>query len=301
MFSLATASVSPTPLPPAPMIAMFSFSFAEIRRGRGVAQPGIMIAETATAEGVTKRRREMCARDAGLGMGVFVTRYDGLHKRNLSALDECQTSALDATVPMDKLQCALAAVVCVCAMGAAAAPFTFQHHYIDRDLPGDSYGQTCLVDVDKDGDLDFVTGGRDKQKTIYWFEFQTAGKWVRRALGTNHPSDVGGMAFDVDADGWIDHVTGGVWYRNTGKPRAEMFERIVFDAELSAVHDLVAVDIDRDGRTDVVTMSDRNNLRWYKIPTNPREPWKRHDVGGGVHAGVAVGDVDGDGDLDVAR
>jgi hypothetical protein len=182
-----------------------------------------------------------------------------------------------------------------------AGEFRFQHHYIDRDLPGDSYGQTCLVDLDKDGDLDFITGGKDQQKTVYWFEFQSADKWVRHALGTNQPSDVGGMAIDIDGDGWIDHVAGGVWYRNTGKPRTEMFERIVFDKALNAVHDLVLADLNADGRLDIVTMSDRNNLRWYEIPRDPRQPWQRHDIGAGVHAGVAVGDIDGDGDLDVAR
>lgn len=193
--------------------------------------------------------------------------------------------------------------VCLALTGPSvqAAGFQFEHHYIDRDLPGDSYGQTCLVDVDKDGDLDFITGGKDKQKTVYWFEFQSADKWVRHALGTNHPSDVGGAAMDVDGDGWLDHVTGGVWFRNTGKPRSEMFERIVFDKDLAAVHDLVVTDLDADGRLDVVTMSDRNNLRWYRIPRDVRQPWQRHDIGPGVHAGVAIGDIDADGDLDVAR
>ena len=47
-------------------------------------------------------------------------------------------------------------------------------------------------------------------------------------------------------------------------------------------------------------MSDKNNLRWYRIPANPRQPWQRHDIGAGVHAGVAIGDIDGDGDPDVA-
>ena len=28
----------------------------------------------------------------------------------------------------------------------SAGKFAFRHHYIDRDLPGTSYGQTCLVD-----------------------------------------------------------------------------------------------------------------------------------------------------------
>jgi hypothetical protein len=59
--------------------------------------------------------------------------------------------------------------------------------------------------------------------------------------------------------------------------------------------------MDGDGRTDVVTMSDRNTLRWYHVPDDPRQPWVRRDIGGPVHAGAAVGDIDGDGDLDVVR
>jgi CubicO group peptidase (beta-lactamase class C family) len=180
-------------------------------------------------------------------------------------------------------------------------PLQFRHHFIDSNLPGDSYGQTALVDIDRDGDLDFISGGRDKQRSVFWFEYRKPGDWVRHVIGVNHPSDVGGTAIDVDSDGWIDHVAGGVWYRNSGKPASEPFERILFDANLSAVHDLVVADLDRDGRLDVVTMSDKNNLRWYTIPKDPREPWQRHDIGPGVHAGVAVGDIDGDGDPDVAR
>ncbi|HYE18732.1 MAG TPA: VCBS repeat-containing protein [Tepidisphaeraceae bacterium] len=192
-------------------------------------------------------------------------------------------------------------VVALLAVPAGAEFPAFRHHYIDRSLPGNSYGQTSLVDVDRDGDLDFITGGADAQRTVYWFEYRGADDWVRHIVGTNHPSDVGGAAVDVDGDGWVDHVAGGVWYRNTDKPREQAFERIVFDAELKSVHDLVVGDLDGDGRADVVTMSDKNNLRWYAIPKDPRQPWARHDIGAGVHAGVALGDLDGDGDVDVAR
>src|SRR5688572_23277349 len=174
----------------------------------------------------------------------------------------------------------------------SGSEWKFRHHFIDRDLPGDSYGQTSLVDVDKDGDLDFITGGKDAQKSVYWFEFKAPDQWVRHLVGTNHPSDVGGTAIDVDGDGWVDHVAGGVWFRNPGNPREEPFERIVFDPQLNAVHDLVAADLDRDGRLDLISMSDKNNLRWYRIPKNPREPWEPHPVATGVHAGVAVGDID---------
>jgi arylsulfatase A len=184
---------------------------------------------------------------------------------------------------------------------ALFAELSFKHHFIDTNLPGTSYGQTALVDIDKDGDLDFITGGTAEGRSIFWFEYGAPDKWTRHLLGQNHPSDVGGAAMDVDGDGWLDHVTGGVWYRNTGKPRSESFERIVFDPALTAVHDLVIADLDGDGRRDIVTMSDKNNLRWYRVGRDPGAAWERHDIGSGVHAGVAIGDIDGDGDLDIAR
>jgi len=48
---------------------------------------------------------------------------------------------------------------------AAETTPQFRHHLIDQSLPqndrlqGD-YGLTALVDIDRDGDLDFVLGGR---------------------------------------------------------------------------------------------------------------------------------------------
>ncbi len=191
------------------------------------------------------------------------------------------------------------ALVLGCFPLPSAAGFQFQHHFMDRQLPGNSWAQTALADVDKDGRLDYITG--QTRGPIFWYRQEAPDRWVRHTLGTNSPSDVGGAALDVDGDGWVDFIAGGVWYRNTGRPRTEPFERIVFDQDLAAVHDLVVADVDRDGRSDILTMSDKNNLRWYRIPRDPRQAWERHDIGPGVHAGIGVGDLDGDGDLDVAR
>ena len=73
----------------------------------------------------------------------------------------------------------VALATCVSFLPAVVAQeLRFQHHYIARDLPvnargyGD-YGLTALVDIDRDGDLDFVCGGRANQPSqLYWFEYQ---------------------------------------------------------------------------------------------------------------------------------
>ncbi len=187
------------------------------------------------------------------------------------------------------------ALLLLSAAAAHAGELKFRHHSIDRDLPGRDYGQTALADLDGDGDLDFVTGR--SAGDIFWFENQGPDTWKRRLLGKDSPSDVGGAVLDIDRDGKLDFVAGGAWYRGGSEP----FERRTFDGDLRRVHDVVLSDLDGDGRLDVLTMSDQNNLRWYRIPADPAMPWPRRDIGPAVHAGIAPGDLDGDGDIDVAR
>jgi len=175
----------------------------------------------------------------------------------------------------------------------------FVSHQIDSI--GKAMGQTSLVDVDKDGDLDWIAGCN--RGDVWWFEYRGPDDWVRHKIGGNVGTEVGGTALDVDGDGWIDQVSGGTWFRNPGNPRDREFIRHT-NGVIAGSHDNVAADIDGDGKLDLVAMKDSAGVFWYKIPSDPTATWKSHEIGPAVHGGIAprgVDDLDGDGDLDVVR
>jgi hypothetical protein len=163
-------------------------------------------------------------------------------------------------------------------------------------------GQTSLVDVDQDGDLDWVFGCSGE---MYWYEFISPAKWVLHEIGKGASTDVGGCPADVNQDGWIDFVVGDSWYENTGKPGSERF--ILHRKNMISCHDNIYLDVDGDGIKDVVSLSDHPDhpvLAWYRIPEDHRGNWDYQKIGDGIHGGIAprgYGDLDNDGDPDIVR
>lgn len=178
--------------------------------------------------------------------------------------------------------------------------FNFEYHEIGNF--GDRMGQTSLVDVDNDGDLDWVFG---RFGQMYWWEYISPKEWKFHELGKGARTDVGAVPHDVNNNGWIDFVVGDSWYENTGDPRNEEF--ILHRKNLIRAHDVLAVDIDGDGIKDIVSLSNDPShpvLAWYKMPADYTANWDYTRIGDGIHGGIGpagCGDLNNNGYPDIVR
>lgn len=107
-------------------------------------------------------------------------------------------------------------------------------------------------------------------------------------------------AGDVENDGDIDLLLGGEWLRQE-KASWQTYSLTVGDETPDRV---LLADMNLDGRLDAVigyrSVSSSGMLAWYEQPVDVTEIWKKHPVATIVGPmSLDVGDIDGDGDLDI--
>ena len=150
---------------------------------------------------------------------------------------------------------------------------------------------------------------------LRWYRIgeDPAKPWTKTAIGP--PIHAGAAAGDVDRDGDIDVVRGGVWFesRDRGASWTEhRFVGIPWSDVSGAFRDSTkswVADMNRDGRPDIVlTEAEIQGARaaWFEGPADPREAsWKPHILAQsdserrGPYHSLAVADFDLDGDPDI--
>jgi hypothetical protein len=129
--------------------------------------------------------------------------------------------------------------------------------------------EVIAVDIDHDGDVDFVTSS-DYQITVW----KNGGSQNFAPIHVYNPSTLGEFSIfvaDINGDGDLDLVASSyygnelVWYKNPMSDGGGNFAKIPITSNFNGAHVLALADIDGDGDMDIVAVATSGNtLTWWE-------------------------------------
>jgi hypothetical protein len=177
-------------------------------------------------------------------------------------------------------------------------------HTVDDDFAGATW--VDAADVNGDGYLDVIASAWEAAEVAWYENDGTGGSWEKHSVVTGFDGAISVAAADVDNDGRADIVgaakMAGVvaWWRNVPGDGTS-WTRFDVATDASGLFSVSAVDLNGDGRTDVLSQSTDDPSRaviwWENIDGEGTEHVVEDDLPGCRFTRAA--DLDGDGDEDV--
>lgn len=211
--------------------------------------------------------------------------------------------------------------------GTAQIPYFVAASLADNplaDIHVEARAAPVFVDIDGDDDLDLFIG--DWEGRIQYFHNSGSARAPQLAAYTAYDPfnkvDVGRFAapafIDVDGDGDLDAIVGSwdrglLYFQNTGLPHRPDFNLVVERDNPFKAFDLgqnlipAVADVDQDGDDDILVGAWNGRISYIRNGGSARQPlyWPAAGSANPLHRlraersiAPALGDIDGDGDLD---
>ena len=176
-----------------------------------------------------------------------------------------------------------------------------------RTISTDNNLFPVLIDLDEDGDFDFVSHVNDGSNKIVWYENDGSENFTQNIIANDYGAQIAVADLDEDGDYDVigaDYTNGHInWYENNG---SESFTKNTIDnSDMTNAWDIKVGDVDGDGDLDVVGMASTNNStaddKIVLYRNNGSEAFTEFVVDDDLNRPYKfrMTDIDSDGDLDM--
>ena len=164
------------------------------------------------------------------------------------------------------------------------------------------------ADIDDDGDQDLVTADSITDDITWWENQENGTTWVEHLVDGTFNGAHAVVPVDMDGDNDLDLVGAAkeadeiAWWENDGTPLNGGWRKYLITDQFDGPFDVIAADFNADGYPEIVGgayQADELKL-WQTLSSRTDDNWIEYTIDNDFDArSVAVGDMDGDSDLDI--